>query len=435
MAVAEIISIGTELLLGQILNTNSKYLSEELAALGINCFYQVTVGDNKDRMKETLRQALDRSDVVITTGGLGPTADDLTIECIAEFFGAQMEFDAASLEKIEGFFKRRGVPMPETNRKQAYRPVSSTILPNPRGTAPGIIWKLGADLLAAATILDPFRPRYILTFPGVPSEMEAMWKETAVPYLQAEFGEGTLWSCELKHYGIGESALAEKYAHLLGLVNPTVAPYAGTGECRLRVTAKATNADEARAIAQPVLDEIVRGSGVLCYGRDGDTLEGVVGALLAQQGLTISAAESCTGGLFSKRLTDVAGSSRYVNLNVVTYANEAKHRLLGVPEEVLNGVGAVSAECAEAMAAGVLRLGGADVGIGITGIAGPEGGTDDKPVGLVYIGMATKGADKVEVARMLYPPHSTRSEIRFRTASDALNMVRLYLAAREPAKC
>lgn len=429
MPVAEIVSIGSELLLGQILNSNSQYLATELTELGIDCYWQVTVGDNVPRIKECLRQALRRSDIVITTGGLGPTADDLTTECIADLLQVKQVFDAEVLEHIAKFFKRIKYPMPETNAKQAWRPEGADILPNPVGTAPGIIWQIDPALLVPLDIADTQRRRVIMTFPGVPSEMKSMWQRTAKPFLAESFSGGAIFSCQLKHYGIGESALAEKYAELLNSSNPTVAPLAGRGECRLRVTAKAKTIDEARELVEPVAQQIRAGSETLCYGTDDDTLEIVVGRLLIERGLTLSVAESCTGGLCSKRLTDVSGSSQYIKLNVVTYANEMKTKLLGVSEDVLRSDGAVSAACAEAMARGMKSLSGSDLALSITGVAGPTGGTAAKPVGLIFIALAS--GDGCAVKQLTWPANFSRNEIRQRSASEALNMVRLHLLQKK----
>lgn len=425
MASAEIVSIGTELLLGDVLDTNSQFISKELALLGIDCLHRTTVGDNTERIIDAFRQALNRAEVVISTGGLGPTPDDLTHECLAALVDGEMDFDAATLDRIKQFFRIRGAVMVESNKKQAYRPRGAQILANPVGTAPGIIWILRQDELSSMGIADPQRTRYVLTFPGVPSEMKSMWSETARPFLTQQFVASALWSCELKHYGIGESALAEKYAQLLHGNNPTVAPYAGTGECRLRVTAKASNLEDAKSIAQPIIEKIKNESGHLCYGVNDDSLETVLAAALREQRKTVSVAESCTGGLLSKRLTDVAGSSAYVKLNVVTYANEAKEKILGVPAELLATHGAVSAECAEAMALGIRELSGSDYAISITGIAGPDGGTEDKPVGLVYFGLAWQGGQIV--LRRRFPAQLGRKGIRERSASEALNFLRLHL--------
>jgi nicotinamide-nucleotide amidase len=425
MVSAEIISIGTELLLGQIVDTNSQFLSSELAALGIDCYFHSTVGDNPERIMQTFKLALDRADIVITTGGLGPTADDLTIECIADLFASPLILDKEALELIQRFFRQRNINMPKSNEKQALRPQGADILPNPMGTAPGVIWQLETELLTRANIINPEKTRYIITFPGVPSEMKVMWKATAHDFLSQKFGDKTVWSCELKHYGIGESALAEKYAHLLHLANPTIAPYAGTGECRLRITAKAQTKTEAQKLAEPIVNEIKNKSGILFYGLDNENLESVVGKMLIEHNMTVSFAESCTGGLASKRLTDISGSSKYTKLNVVTYSNDAKHELLHVDQKILDIEGAVSDECAKAMAQSVRQLSKADIGVSITGIAGPDGGSAEKPVGLVYFALATN--DFIYSKKVTFPPSLGRDGIRYRSASEALNMIRVLL--------
>jgi nicotinamide-nucleotide amidase len=252
-----------------------------------------------------------------------------------------------------------------------------------------------------------------------------MWKETAVKFLAQTYATGIFWSCDLKHYGIGESALAEKFGHLLEKSNPTVAPYAGNWECRLRVTAKADSEEEAKLLAQPIIDEIRRESGSICYGMNGDTIESVVGDLLTQQKKTLSVAESCTGGLVSERLTDRPGSSEYITLNVVTYSNQAKMKILGVDARVLEEQGAVSSDCAGQMAAGVRKLTGSDIGLSVTGIAGPDGGTEEKPVGLIFIGLASEKG--IQTKKLKIPSRLARKDIRLRTANEALNLVRLHL--------
>ncbi len=425
----EILCVGTELLLGQILNTNAQFLSQELAKLGINCYFQTTVGDNPTRIVAAIRQAIQRAHIVLITGGLGPTADDLTTECVAQSFETPLIFDEAVCDRIQQFFKVRGYPMPESNRKQAMRPDGSQILPNPQGTAPGIIWELEPATLEKVGNASDGDRRIIMTFPGVPSELHTMWKETAAPYLQSQYGQQVLHSVDLKHYGIGESMLAEKYAKLLDMANPTVAPYAGRGECKLRVTARASTIDDAVSLAESVAQQIEAGSGELCYGRDDDTLESVLGALLSSRNLTIAFAESCTGGLATTRLTDIAGSSHYIDLSLITYSNGMKLKMLGVDDLLLRTSGAVSPECAEAMALGIRNIGESSVGVSITGIAGPTGGTDEKPIGLVYMGVSTERG--VVSRRLSLPSHLGRSEIRHRSASEALNMVRLMLLRNE----
>jgi nicotinamide-nucleotide amidase len=432
MSVAEILAVGTELLLGQVLDTNSQFLSEELARLGIDCYYHTTVGDNKPRVRDCLHTALSRSEIVITSGGLGPTPDDLTMECIAEVMGAKLEMDETILAGIRLFFTERNIKMPENNAKQALRPVGADLLPNATGTAPGIMWTISPERLKEAGIssIDALssKNRYIFTFPGVPSELKNMWMTTVSEFLQEHVVGATIFSVELRHFGIGESALAEKFADLLEGTNPTVAPYAGHGECRLRVTSKAPDLESAMRLAQPIVADIQQRSGSFCYGTDSDSLESVVGDLLRKHKQTISTAESCTGGLLSKRLTDVPGSSEYISLNLVTYANEAKQKMLGVEEEILVKHGAVSPECARAMAEGVRRLSGADIGLAVTGVAGPGGGTEDKPVGTVYLGLST--GDSYVERKLTIPARIGRKEIRHRTANEALNMVRLLLLER-----
>ena len=267
--------------------------------------------------------------------------------------------------------------------------------------------------------------RVILTFPGVPYELKTMWQETAKLYFSVKQKTSFIYSEELKHIGIGESALAELHSGLLDGANPTVAPYAGWGECRLRVTAKAETAEHAKQLVVPVVDEIVKRSGEFYYGKNEEKLESVLGKLLTQKGLTLTLAESCTGGWISKRLTDIAGSSEYIKVNLVTYCNEAKHDYLSVSNEILTTHGAVSKECAEAMAKGIRAHNKCDIGVGVTGIAGPGGGNEEKPVGLVYLGLnSEKGActKKLTLGHM-----ATRNDIRYRAVNACLNMIRLFI--------
>lgn len=423
-SIAEVLTIGTEILLGQIVDTNTQYLAQELATLGVNCFYHTTVGDNVERIIACIKAALIRADIIILSGGLGPTADDLTVECMAKALGVELDMHEPSLEQIKKFFSARNIAMPETNSKQALVPQGAVPLRNDTGTAPGIYWDIDLELLQK---LDITSPRIMIALPGVPFELKHLFKTQVTPKLmeQGEAGSATIYSVDLRHYGIGESALAERYADLLNLANPTVAPYAGHGECRLRVTAKAATLDEAKALTKPVVDQIIERSGPLLYGFDDTTLEAECARLLTEKGLTISLAESCTGGLMSKLLTDIAGSSKFISLNLVTYANEAKEKMVGVPAEILVEHGAVSKECAKSMARGVRLLTSSVIGYAITGIAGPDGGTADKPVGLVYLALDT--ANETITKELRLPSHLARKEIRTRTAKEALNMLRLYL--------
>jgi len=374
---AEIICVGTELLLGDILNTNAQFLGQQLAMLGIPHYYQTVVGDNRERLKRAIAIASERSQLLIFTGGLGPTPDDLTVETIADFFETPLVEKPEILEDIAQKFALRGRKMAPSNRKQASIPEGADILYNPIGSAPGIIWQPRGDRLT------------LLTFPGVPAEMKRMWAEIAVPYLRENGWCGqTIYSRTLKFWGISESRLAEKVAHLLELGNPTVAPYANYGEAKLRISARATSEAIARELIVPVEAEIRYIAGWDCYGIDDDTPASAVGRLLRERGQTLSVAESCTGGGLGAMMTEIPGSSDYFWGGVIAYDNRVKRELLAVNATDLEQLGAVSDRVAEQMAAGVRSRLGTDWGLSVTGIAGPGGGTETKPVGLVYIGLA-----------------------------------------------
>ena len=373
---AEIICVGTELLLGDILNTNAQFLALQLADLGIPHYYQTVVGDNPERLKQVIAIASERSQILIFTGGLGPTPDDLTTETIAQFFASPLEEKPEIIADITQKYARRGREMTPSNRKQALIPQGADILPNRLGTAPGMIWQPRPNLT-------------IFTFPGVPLEMRQMWQETAVPFLKSQgWGKQIIYSRNLRFWGIAESALAEKVTHLLNLPNPTVAPYASKGEVKLRVSAKAASAQEADRLIQPVEAEIRQIAGLNYFGADDDSLASVIGKLLQEKGETLSVAESCTGGGLGSMLTSVSGSSAYFMGGVISYDNQVKISLLGVSPEDLAQVGAVSDTVAKQMAQGVRSRLGTTWALSITGIAGPGGGTESKPVGLVYIGLA-----------------------------------------------
>jgi nicotinamide-nucleotide amidase len=376
MKIAELISVGTELLLGDILNTNSQYLAQQLAQLGIAHYYQSTVGDNPDRLQTTIEQAASRANLIIFTGGLGPTPDDLTTETIAQTFNVPLIEQPEIWADIQAKFAQRGRHLTDSNRKQALIPQGATILPNPVGTAPGIIWSPQPDVV-------------LMTFPGVPSEMKRMWQDTAVPYLQAQgWATEMIVSRTLRFWGVSESALAEQVNHLFDRPNPTVAPYANWGEVKLRIAAKAPTAAAAKALINPVEAEIRDIAGIDCFGADDETLATAIGNLLQQRHETLAVAESCTGGGLGALLTDMPGSSAYFQGGVIAYANAVKVRLLGVHEADLAAEGAVSEIVAKQMAAGVRDRLGTTWGLSITGVAGPGGGTAEKPVGCVYIGLA-----------------------------------------------
>ncbi|MDJ0650846.1 MAG: competence/damage-inducible protein A [Xenococcaceae cyanobacterium MO_188.B19] len=414
---AEIICIGTELLLGDILNTNCQYLAQELASLGIPHYYQTVVGDNLQRIHQVIEVAVSRADILIFTGGLGPTPDDLTTEAIAKFFNTPLEEKPEIIEAIETKFASIGRKMTSNNRKQALIPVGAKILPNPTGTAPGIIWKVPYN---GKTIT-------ILTFPGVPSEMQRMWQETAVPFLKSQgWGQDIIYSQMLRFRGIGESTLATKVNHLFSLKNPTVAPYASAGEVRLRISAKAKSETEAMALIQPVAAEIQQIAGLDYFGKDEDTLEAVVSKILRDRKETIAVAESCTGGGLGAIFTSVSGSSTYFLGGIIAYSNQVKMTLLDVSEATLEKYGAVSHPVAQQMAQGVKQKLNSDWGISITGIAGPDGGTDTKPVGLVYLGLASPNGE-IESFECHFGKDRERSLIRYLSSYQALDLLRRKL--------
>jgi nicotinamide-nucleotide amidase len=412
---AEIICVGTELLLGDILNSNARYLAQQLADLGISHYHQSVVGDNPGRIQQVMQVALDRqAQVLIFTGGLGPTPDDLTTATIAEFFQTPLVEHPAVVADIEQKYAQRGRVMTANNRRQALQPQGADILPNPLGTAPGMMWRPQPGLI-------------ILTFPGVPREMYRMWQDSAIPYLQANgYGQEQIFSTSLRFWGVSESALAERVDRFIQMSNPTVAPYAGKGEVRLRVATKAATASAAAQIIDPIAAEIIELAGDHYYGKDTDSLASVVGQLLSATQQTLAVAESCTGGMIGALLTDVPGSSAYFWGGIIAYANAVKVNMLGVDPEALVDHGAVSALVAEQMAIGVRAKIGTDWGISITGVAGPTGGSAEKPVGLVYIGLA-KPDGQVESMKYQLSTHFDRELIRQMSAHQSLDILRRRL--------
>ena len=410
---AEILCVGTELLLGNITNGNARWLAEQLASLGIPHHRQMVVGDNRQRLIAEVQAAAQRCRVLITTGGLGPTPDDLTTEALAAAFDTPLEERPELWAEIEAKLRGRGRPIAASNRRQALLPQGAAVLPNPTGTAPGIIW-------------SP-RPGFtILTFPGVPSEMRAMWQATAAPWLQASgLAEGVFASRMLRFWGVAESALAEQMADLLEQANPTVAPYAGAGEVKLRLTARAASRAGAEALLAPLEAEIRARSGDACFGVDDDSLAAVVLEQLRRRGQTLAVAESCTGGGLGAALAAVAGASEVWLGGVIAYANGLKQALLGVPAPLLEQHGAVSDPVAQAMAEGARRATGADWALAITGVAGPAGGSAAKPVGLVHIAVA--GPDGCRSEGLRIGASRGRHWIQTLSAGEALNRLRLRL--------
>lgn len=405
---AEILCVGTEILLGDIINTNAAFLAKELAACGIGCYYQTVVGDNPGRLKESLALALSRADIVLTTGGLGPTYDDLTKETVAEYFQLPMELHQASLEQMTEVFRSIGRPMTENNKKQAFMPRGATVFANDRGTAPGLAVEGDGKI--------------VIMMPGPPREMTAMFENQVRPWLLS-FSGRALVSHSIHFFGIGESALEAELRELMqSCENPTIAPYAKEGEVQLRVTASAPTPEEADALTKPVVEKIRALYPQYVYGIDVGTLQNALVQSLLEKNMTAATAESCTGGLVSKRITEISGASRVFGCGVCTYSNEMKRKLLDIPAETLEAHGAVSEQTALAMARGVRKLSGADIGISTTGIAGPDGGTREKPVGLVYIAVSTPQGDTVKELHLSRHYGGEREFIRFTAASHALHL-------------
>ncbi|MBO5305968.1 MAG: competence/damage-inducible protein A [Clostridia bacterium] len=409
---AEILCIGTELLLGDIVNTNAAYLSQKLASLGIGVYRQTVVGDNVDRLKIALAEALSRADLVITSGGLGPTYDDLTKETVAAYFGREMHMDESVLAEIERYFKNRYgdiCRMTPNNRKQALVPTGATVLKNPNGTAPGIAIE-GED------------GKTVIMLPGPPREFEPMVDGEVLPYLAKRRGE-VFFSRNIHIMGMGESAVENELRELMqGSVNPTVAPYAKDGECRLRITARAVDEVSAAAMCDEIVDKIYQTAvGEHIYGVDVGKIEMALVAGLMKKGLTLSSAESCTGGLIAKRMTDVAGASTVFWGGMVTYTNAMKEKLLGVKHETLEAYTAVSEQVAYEMAENVRKKMGTDIGISTTGYAGPtESGDPENPVGTVYIGVSLEKGTRV--TRFSFSGMRSREYIRTLAAGRALLM-------------
>ena len=408
---AELIAVGTELLLGNIANTDAQMLSKGLSALGINVYYHTVVGDNPQRLKAAVEIAKSRADIIITTGGLGPTCDDLTKNVLAECFGRKLVYDEESAQRIKDYFHRLhpNGTMTENNLQQAWLPEGCTIFSNDWGTAPGCAFEA-----------DGVR---VIMLPGPPNECTPMFEHRAVPYLQA-LADGVIASRTLKIFGMGESAVEARLRDRMNaLTNPTLAPYAKTGEVELRITAKAATVEEARALIVPVEKEVRDIFGPLVYGADVASMEEVVLGLLKEKGLTMGTAESCTGGLVAKRLTDLSGASAVFRGGVVSYTNEVKAGVLGVPQVMLDEFGAVSAQVAQAMAQGARKVLGCDLAVSLTGVAGPDPDDRNNPVGLIYVALDTPEGTRVRELHLI----NGRARIRTVAATNAFDMVRRYL--------
>ena len=410
---AEIITVGTEILLGDILNTNCRYLSRELAAMGIEMYYQITVGDNEERLLKTLEESLNRSDIVICTGGLGPTEDDITKEVCAKYFGYELELHKPSLDAMIERFKHMNRVPTKNNEKQAYFPKEAYILKNDNGTAPGCIMEKEGKM--------------IVVLPGPPKEMESMFENYVKPYL-SKLTDDVIESEVLRIIGVGESKVENDILDIIdSQTNPTIATYAKGYECTLRITAKAKSVEEAKELIKPMSDEMKRRFGQSLYATGETSIEEVVSKMLVENNLKIAVAESCTGGMVSASLINYPGISSVFMEGCVTYSNEAKMKSLGVKKETLDVYGAVSDNCAKEMASGVAARYNTNIGIATTGIAGPDGGTDEKPVGLVYFGIYING----KVISKKYVFNGDRQGIRERATRTILNDLRLELLNME----
>lgn len=400
---AEIIAVGTELLLGQIVNANARFLSEELNALGIPVYFHAVVGDNRDRLRAQLEIASSRSDLILLTGGLGPTADDVTKEVVASHLNRRLVLDQKAMAAIERFFSRRGVPMTENNKRQALVVEGSTVFANETGLAPG----MGIE----------HHGKHYLLFPGPPKELEPMFINKARPYLINLLPERSIvFSRVMKFCGIGESALETKLKDLIDQqTNPTLAPLAKDGEVTLRLTCRAKSRQEAETLMADLIGEIRKRVGHYQYGWDEDTLESVLVDRLREKGCTVATAESCTGGLISHAISRISGASQVFKGGIVCYTNQVKQEQVGVPAEVLQRHGAVSEEAARLLAQGVCHKLQADLGLSVTGVAGPTQ-QEGKPIGLVYVGIADHNKSKVHTLQL----SGRRQQIQERAAKMAL---------------
>ena len=405
---AEILAVGTEILLGDIVNTNAQYIAQGLAELGIDVFYQTVVGDNPDRMKTAMNIAFERADIIITTGGLGPTGDDLTKEIGAEYFGRKLILDEKALDRIKRFFDKMKRPMTDNNVKQAMVPVNSTVMYNENGTAPGIIIEDNNKIL--------------IMMPGPPKEMKPMFSKQVKPYLASKQNH-TLVSRTLRIAGVGESAMESMVRDMIDRQsNPTIAPYAKDTESILRITASAKTTEEAEKIIEPIAEEIYRRFGDSVYAEGETSIQETVAKILIDKKVTIAVAESCTGGLVAAKLIEYPGISEVLLEGAVTYSNEAKKRRLGVKNETFSAYVAVSVETAAEMAKGIAMTSGADIGVSTTGVAGP-GPSEGKPEGLVYVGVYMGGKSYVKELHLA----GKRNVIRERAAYSALDFLRRKL--------
>lgn len=409
---AEILCIGTEILMGDIINTNAAYIAKELAGLGINVYHQSVVGDNPQRLKESLALAFSRADIVITTGGLGPTYDDLSKETIAAYFNRKLVMDEESLHAIECHFLRLNRVMTDNNKKQAMMPEGCVIFANHNGTAPGCAIEGEGEQQGKTAIM----------LPGPPREMKPMFEQGVKPFLLKD-SDTRLVSHTMHFFGIGESMLESILHELMEeSTNPTVAPYAKTGEVQLRVTARVKQGEDAEVLLQPVMEQIKEKVGEFLYGIDVGDLQTAAVWALKEKNLHVAVAESCTGGYVAKRITDVSGASDVFECGICSYSNRIKHQILGVKQETLDTFGAISEETAREMAEGVCRISGAEIGVSVTGNAGPQA-SEGKDVGLVYIGVDSDHFKKVFMLYVNRKDQDARETIRYLASSHALSLI------------
>ncbi len=410
---AEILCIGSEILLGNIINTNSQWIAEQLASLGIPHFRQTVIGDNPARLKEAILEASNRSEILITTGGLGPTPDDITTQVIADTFNTPLEQRNDILIDLKNKLRNKDRNLSQSQKKQSLVPRGSKIINNSSGTAPGIIF-------------SPKKNFTILTFPGVPSELKEMWNNEAKKWLISNNFSNKIISSKVLHFaGISESLLADKITHLLKSNNPTVATYASTEEVKVRITAKGANLEETNKMIIPIEKELTQITGLKCFGVDNITLEELVLRLLLKRKETIAVAESCTGGGIGSKLTKIPGSSKIFHGGVIAYNNSIKQRILGVPEELINTYGAVSKPVVESMAEGVQKKFKVNWAISVSGIAGPTGGSELKPVGLVNF--CIKGPKTLIAWEERFGSNKTREDIQKLSVLNALDRLRLSI--------
>ncbi|MBR2327563.1 MAG: competence/damage-inducible protein A [Clostridia bacterium] len=419
--ISEIICVGTELLTGDTVNTNASYIAKRLMGLSSGCLWQSVVGDNPSRLSESILTALKRSELIVLTGGLGPTEDDLTKETAAELLVLPLYEDAKSLNDISSYFASKGREMPNMNKKQALIPKGAVILENEIGTAPGIL--LDFELLKSqGKFYSQYKAKYLILLPGPPREMKMMWESAAEPYLKAKITDLALVSHYMTVFGIGESAAAERLGDIVSGANPTVSPYAKNGSVTFRITANGKSEKDAEAKCLPVIEKMKELLGDSVVGTDVGSMAEVAVSELKGAGKTVALAESCTGGLIAKKLTDVSGASEVFKMGAVTYSNEIKSLLLSVGEDTLCKFGAVSEQTALEMCKGAAELSGDDFGVSVTGIAGPLGGSEEKPVGTVWIGIYSKKTGKHSAKRYLFGHGrvNERDYIRELTAETAL---------------